>query len=148
MLSVASAGIRLVKPRGVIQPSFSARGESMSFDFFVARGRDQLPSSGTGDFATDHRARIAHEHKQELERKQQELLEQISEHNTPAQRILIWERRHGLTLPRDSNHPALGIVAAATGLALEQMHEEQRRRSANTKTESTVHGVDPAPISV
>jgi hypothetical protein len=120
----------------------------MSFDFFVARGRDQLPTPGGGDFVTDHRARIAHEQKLELERKQQELLEQISERNTPAQRILIWERRHGLTLPRDSNHPALGIVAAATGLALEQMHEEQRRRSANTKTETAMHGADPEHISV
>lgn len=120
----------------------------MSFDFFLARGRDQLPTPGASDFATEHRARIAHEQKQEFERKQQELLEQISERNTPAQRILIWERRHGLTLPRDSNHPALGIVAAATGLALEQMHEEQRRRSANTKTETTMHGIDPGRISV
>ena len=120
----------------------------MSFDFFVARGRDQLPPLGSSDFVTDQRARIAHEQKQELERKQQELLEQISERNTPAQRILIWERRHGLTLPRDSNHPALGIVAAATGLALEQMHEEQRRRSGNTKTETTTHGADLAHISV
>ena len=120
----------------------------MSFDFFLARGRDHLPTSGSGDFAAEHRARIAHEQNQELERKQQELLEQVSERNTPAQRILIWERRHGLTLPRDANHPALGIVAAATGLALEQMHEEQRRRSANTKTEPATHGIDPAPISV
>lgn len=110
----------------------------MSFDFF--RGRDQLPISGAGDFVAEHRARIAHERQQELERKQQELQEQISGHNTPAQRIVIWERRHGLTLPLDSNHPALGIIAAATGLALEQMHEEQRRRSANAKPEAAMLG--------
>lgn len=120
----------------------------MSFDFFVARGRDQLPTPGAGDFVTDQRARIAHEQKQELERKQEELLEQISERNTPAQRILIWERRHGLTLPRGSNHPALGVIAAATGLALEQMHEEQRRRSVNTNTETAIHGAAPARIFV
>jgi hypothetical protein len=120
----------------------------MSFDLFVAYGRDQLPTRGVGDFVAENRARIAHEQAQELERKQQELLEQISERNTPAQRILIWERRHGLTLPRDSNHPALAIVAAATGLALEQMHEEQRRRSASTKTATEVQGAAPAHISV
>lgn len=111
----------------------------MSFDFFAGRGRDQLPISGSGDFVADHRARIAQEQQQELERKEQELLEQTSGRNTPAQRIVIWERRHGLTLPRDSNHPALSIIAAATGLALEEMHEEQRRRSANTKTDAAVH---------
>jgi hypothetical protein len=120
----------------------------MSFDLFVARGRDPLPIPEGGHFVADHRARIAHEQKQELERKQQELLEQISERNTPAQRILIWERRHGLTLPRDCNHPALSIVAAATGLALEQMHEEQRRRSASTKTETAMHGATPPRVSV
>jgi hypothetical protein len=52
-------------------------------------GRDQLPMPGAGDFAVGHRVRIAHEQEQELERKQQELLEQISERNTPAQRILV-----------------------------------------------------------
>ena len=120
----------------------------MSFDFFVARGHDQLPPLGGGDFVAEHRARVAHEQKQELERKQQELLELISERNTPAERIRIWERRHGLTLPRDSNHPALGIVAAATGLALEQMREEQRRRSANTKAETAMNGGALTSLSV
>ncbi|MFZ0500650.1 MAG: hypothetical protein WAU49_05335 [Steroidobacteraceae bacterium] len=111
----------------------------MSFDFFAGRGHDPLPLSGAGNLVADHRARIAQERQQELERKQQEVLEQISGRNTPSQRITIWERRHGLTLPLDSNHPALGIIAAATGLALEQMHEEQRRRSA-AKTEAATHG--------
>jgi hypothetical protein len=112
----------------------------MSFDFFAGRGRDQLPMSGSGNFVADHKARIAQERQQELERKQEELMEQISGRNTPAQRIVIWERRHGLTLPLDANHPALGIIAAATGLALEQMHEEQRRRSADAETEVATHG--------
>jgi hypothetical protein len=113
----------------------------MSFDFFAGRGRDQLPMSGSENFVADHKARLAQERQQELERKQEELIEQTSGHNTPAQRIVIWERRHGLTLPRDANHPALGIIAAATGLALEQMHEEQRRRSGNAaETEVAMQG--------
>lgn len=117
----------------------------MSFDAFVGRGRDQLSIAGAGDFVAEHRARIAHEQEQEQERKQQELLEQASGRNTPAQRILVWERRHGLTLPRDPNHPALRIVAAATDLALEQVHEEQRRRSESAKTEAAVQS--PAVIA-
>jgi hypothetical protein len=111
----------------------------MSFDFLAGRGRDQLSIPASGDFVADQRARMARERQQELERKQQELLEQTSGHNTPAQRIVIWERRHGLTLPLDSNHPALAIIAAATGLALHQMYEEQRRRSANAKPEVASH---------
>lgn len=112
----------------------------MSSDFFAARGHSYLPITAAGDLVAEHRARIAHEQQQEQERKQQELLEQISEHNTPAQRIRIWERRHGLTLPRGANHPALGLVAAATGLALEQMHEEQQRRSASSAQEAALPG--------
>lgn len=117
----------------------------MAFDFFAGRGRTQLPVSGADDLAAEHRARIAHEQQQEQERKQQELLEQMSERNTPAQRILIWERRHGLTLPRGANHPALGVVAAATGLALEQMHEEQLRRAADSGTEAPLPGAAAIP---
>jgi hypothetical protein len=112
----------------------------MSFDFFAGRGRDQLPISESGNLVAEHKARIAQERQQELERKQEEVLELISERNTPAQRVVIWERRHGLTLPLDSNHPALAVIAAATGLALEQMHEEQRRRSANAETRAAMHG--------
>lgn len=112
----------------------------MSFDFFAGRGRDQLSMSESGNLVADHKARIAQERQQDLERKQEEVLELISERNTPAQRVVIWERRHGLTLPLDSNHPALGVIAAATGLALEQMHEEQRRRSANAETRAAMHG--------
>lgn len=108
----------------------------MSFDFFAARGHDQLPLSG--NVVADHKARIAQERQQELERKQEEALEQTSGRNTPAQRVAIWERRHGLTLPLDCNHPALGIIAQATGLALEQVHEEQRRRSAKAETAAAV----------
>jgi len=117
----------------------------MSFDFFAARGHHS-PIPGAGDIVAEHRARIAHEQEQEQERKQHELLEQISERNTPAQRILIWERRHGLTLPRDANHPALSVVAAATGLALEQMHEEQRRRSANASPAVDMPGPAAIPL--
>jgi len=112
----------------------------MSFDFFAGRGRDQLSISESGNLVADHKARIAQERQQDLERKQEEVLELISERNSPAQRVVIWERRHGLTLPLDSNHRALGVIAAATGLALEQMHEEQRRRSANAETQAAMHG--------
>lgn len=124
-----------------------ASKNSMSFDFFLPRGHEPLAASRAGDFIAEHRARIAHEQKQELERKQNELLEQISEHNTPAQRIHIWERRHGLALPRGSNHPALGVVAAATGLALEQLHAEQRRRSATVNTEVAMPTLARTPAS-
>ncbi|HTY50731.1 MAG TPA: hypothetical protein VMB48_13665 [Steroidobacteraceae bacterium] len=98
--------------------------------------RNRLPPVPSGDWVKDHRARLALEESQRLERRQQELLEQVSERNTPAERIRIWERRHGVTLPRDSNHRVLIIVAAATHLALHQVREEQQRRLAGIKTEA------------
>jgi hypothetical protein len=87
-------------------------------------------AASSGNWMTDHRARIALEESERLERKQRELLEQTSHRNTPAERIHIWERRHGLTLPRDANHRVIDIVARQTDLALEQVREEQQRRLA------------------
>jgi acetyl esterase/lipase len=109
----------------------------MAFDPLTG-GQHGEPPVASGDWRADHRARIAHAERERLERKQQELLEQVSKRNTPAERIRIWERRHGLTLPRDSNHRLLSIVAAATDLALDQVSEEQRRRLAGVKTEEAV----------
>jgi hypothetical protein len=106
---------------------------------FAPLTRDRLePPLTSDDWKTEHRARIAHEESERLERKQQELLEQRSERNTPAERIRIWERRHGLTLPRATNHRLLAIVAAGTNLALHQVSEEQQRRLGGTKTEAVV----------
>jgi hypothetical protein len=107
----------------------------MAFDP-LTHGRNLEPPVISGDWKTDHRARIAHEESERAERKQQELLEQVSERNTPAERIRIWERRHGLTLPRASNHNLLAVVAAGTNLALHQVTEEQQRRLAAVKPEA------------
>lgn len=63
----------------------------MPSDLLAARGRDRLPMPAAGDFAADHRAGVRQQRKHELECRQQELLEQISERNTPAQRILMRE---------------------------------------------------------
>jgi len=91
-----------------------------------------------GELITDYRARLAQEKADALERRQGELAAQASIHNSPSERIRIWERLHGLTLPRDPAHRLLAVVAAATDLALEQVLQEQERR---------LHGssVVPAP---
>jgi hypothetical protein len=109
----------------------------MAFD--PARGGRHYDSTATSDnWMADHRERIALEESERLERKQQELLQQTSEHSTPAERIRIWERRHGLTLPRDANHRLLNIVARQTELALDQVREEQQRRVEHINGEAAV----------
>jgi hypothetical protein len=107
----------------------------MAFDP-VSGGRNRHPAAASDNWMADHRARIALEESERLERKQQELLQQTSERSTPAERIRVWERRHGLTLPRDSNHRLLNIVARQTDLALDQVREEQQRRLAPVNGEA------------
>ena len=115
----------------------------MAFDPVIGgRYRDQTTASD--NWLPDHRARIALEESERLERKQQELLQQTSEHSTPAERIRIWERRHGLTLPRDSHHRIVSIVASQTDLALDQVREEQQRRRARTNGEVAAAPADPS----
>ncbi len=105
----------------------------MALDPWMDRRYRELAMS-TGNWMKEHRERIALEESQRLERKQHELLEQASEHNSPTERIRIWERRHALTLPRDPNHPVLVIVADATHLTVDQVQEEQQRRLGAVKT--------------
>lgn len=87
------------------------------------------PAADSTDPTTAYPARIAREQLEEEERAQRERIEQSCELNTPAIRIRAWERLHRLTLPRGSAHSVLSVVAEATHLTLEQVREEQRRRS-------------------
>lgn len=87
------------------------------------------PAADHADPTTAYPARIAREQAEEAERAQRERIEQACELNSPEIRIRAWERLHRLTLPRGSAHSVLRVVAAATHLTLEQVLEEQRRRS-------------------
>ena len=88
------------------------------------------PVPFAGETNNDYRARIAHHQADMLEQRQRELLEQASTLNTPTARIRIWERLHQLGLPRDPNHRLLGIIAANTGLTMDEVLDEQRLRIA------------------
>ena len=87
-----------------------------------------------GELVADYRARLAHEHAEMQERRQAQLAEQVSIRNMPSERIRIWERLHGLPLPRNPTHKLLSVIAAATDLQLEQVQEEQRLRRVAGKT--------------
>ena len=81
------------------------------------------------DPARGYPAQSALEQLEAAERAQRERIEQSRELNSPAMRIRAWEKLHHLTLPRGSAHSVLSVVAKATHLTLEQVREEQRRRS-------------------
>jgi hypothetical protein len=90
---------------------------------------NNIPPMIPGELTSDYRARLAIEQAHADERRRIELLELSATANAPDARIRAWERTHGLTLPRESAHPVLSSVAAATRLTLEQVRDEQRRRS-------------------
>ncbi|MGH8137985.1 MAG: hypothetical protein ACREVV_07295 [Steroidobacteraceae bacterium] len=115
----------------------------MVFESWIS-GRPFAPGPNAGELMADYRARLAHEHAEALERRQAELAEQVSIRNAPGERIRIWERLHGLPLPRDPAHRLLAVIAAATDLELEQVKEEQRLRLAGVK--GAVAAPDSVPI--
>jgi hypothetical protein len=57
------------------------------------------------------------------------LAEQCSRLKTAEERIRIWERIHEVTLPRDSEHRLVAIIAANTGLTDSDVRDEQQRRA-------------------
>jgi hypothetical protein len=81
-----------------------------------------------GESIPDYRARLLHEQEEIKQRRLAELAEQVSVRNLPSERILIWERLHGLPLPRNPTHVLLSVIAAATDLQLEQVQGVQRLR--------------------
>ena len=82
-----------------------------------------------GESNAAYRERIALLQAETLDRRQLELNEQRSPSKTAADRIRIWERLHQLPLPRSPEHRLLDIIAADTGLSLEEVQAEQRLRS-------------------
>jgi hypothetical protein len=89
-----------------------------------------------GESNAAYRERIALLEAEALERRQQELGEQRSPSKTPADRIRIWERRHQLPLPRSPDHHLVAVIAANTGLTLDDVRAEQRLRGAGKATAS------------
>ena len=82
-----------------------------------------------GETVADFRARIAQDQAEAMDRRQRELAEQRSDANMPAARIKIWERLHQISLPRNPSHRLLNVIAANTGLSIEQVRAEQRQRT-------------------
>jgi hypothetical protein len=95
-------------------------------------GRSFTASFNAGETIAEQRARIAHEQVEREERRQADLAELSSIRNDPGERIRIWERMHGLPLPRDPNHNLLDVIATATDLELAQVQEVQRMRRQPT----------------
>jgi hypothetical protein len=98
-----------------------------------AEQTDRIASSSVplaGESNLDYRARVAMHRAEILERRHQELNEQASTMIAPAARIKIWERLHQVVLPRTPTHKVLTVIAAHTGLSIEEVRHEQQQRVA------------------
>jgi hypothetical protein len=81
------------------------------------------------EIAAERREQIAAHQAEMQAHKDRDLARQTAVDSTPAMRIALWERRHGLALPRDPRHPLMQCVADGTQLDLDQVREEQKSRA-------------------
>jgi hypothetical protein len=92
--------------------------------------RDYPPSGSAADIIRDHRARVAIETEERLERRRVEQAEQSASASTAEARIRAWEKVHGLRLPSDAAHAIVTLVATETHLTVAEVWEEQSARKA------------------
>jgi len=84
------------------------------------------PASET---AAERKEQIAAQQAESQARKDHDLARQTAVDSAPEMRIALWERRHGLALPRDPTHPLMQFVATSTDLEIGQVREEQKNRA-------------------
>ena len=77
----------------------------------------------------DHRARIERAQFEATERRDRARIDQSSPSLSATERVGVWERLHGVRLPRDPAHPILRQVAQSTALPLDDILEVQRLRA-------------------
>jgi hypothetical protein len=108
-------------------------------------GRAQRPFVPVpGESVAEHRARLALQQSDRLERRERERLEQRSLDLTAEQRLHLWERLHQLRIPARLQGTLASVIAGDTGLSLEQVRDALHAR-ANPPAAPTLPAVQPAP---
>ena len=87
------------------------------------------PTSLLGQTADERRATALRIEEERQEARRSALAEQVSIHNSASERIVIWERLHALRLPSQPSHPLLKVIAKQTSLTVQDIIQEQQRRS-------------------
>jgi hypothetical protein len=86
-----------------------------------------------GETNSDYRRRAEELAAEAAERRKQQISQQSSPLNSPSVRIQAWERLHQVDLPRDPAHRLVDVIAANTGLTVDEVRVEQLERAAATK---------------
>jgi hypothetical protein len=105
--------------------------------------RDYPAGSAAANIIQEHRARVAIEAAERVEKRRAEQAEQCASSSAPEMRIRVWEKVHGLRLPLDAAHPIVAVVAAETHLTLAEVLEEQRARRAARLATSSDSAIQP-----
>jgi hypothetical protein len=92
-----------------------------------------VPAGG----AAEHRRRVQQDALERAALRDSELESQASPMKGVQERIGIWERLHGLRLPRAPRHVLVEVIARQTRSTVAEVHEEQQRRAGTTAPERT-----------
>src|SRR5688500_1096629 len=86
----------------------------------------------------EHRLKVQRAEQEQAALRASELAAQMAPTNDAEKRIRIWEQLHALRLPRASGHVLVKVIATQTRLTVDEVHEEQRRRSQATRPKEPV----------
>ena len=88
-----------------------------------------LPNDeGTGASPKDFRARAAKLEAADKARRADAVQRMSNLALDPSERIRLWETVHRVQLPKQKDHALVRVIAARTGLPIEMVVAEQRRR--------------------
>ncbi len=92
-------------------------------------------SEASSGSLSDRKAALDREAEERATARAQDIAAQSSPFATPHQRIALWEKLHGLALPRSPTHKLLQVIARQTDLSLRDVQDEQVRRAADAGSE-------------
>jgi uncharacterized protein with PIN domain len=78
---------------------------------------------------SDRKAALVREAEERATARAQKIAAQSSPFAAPHQRIELWERLHGLALPRSPAHKLVNVIARQTDLSVRDVQDEQIRRA-------------------
>ncbi|MBL8224395.1 MAG: hypothetical protein JNM50_03605 [Chromatiales bacterium] len=82
-----------------------------------------------GEDLTDFRTRVRAAQAAQVAERTREIAEQSSSIHAPGRRIRLWERLHHTLLPTQADHGLVSLIARATNLSVDDVHDEQQRRA-------------------
>jgi hypothetical protein len=88
-----------------------------------------VDSDNSSSALNDRKAALQRESEERATERAQKIAAQSSPFTAPDQRILLWEKLHGLQLPLSPTHKLLHVIAQQTDLTVRQVQDEQKRRA-------------------